>query len=776
MTIGKKIALGIASVLFLMIVIAVWSILGIGNIVDDATEVIYGNQLRGEIAQKEVDHLNWGNKVTELLTDDQVTTLDVQTDPAQCALGKWLLSDARREAEIKVPELKAIFARIDAPHKRLHESAASISKVFQQADLALPGFLVARERDHLAWLGKIYDMMLNNHEVIELVTDPRQCALGKFLYSDKAKKLAQSDPEMARLLEELITPHAELHESANGILDAWSVRHLGLRNLLRTRLDDHRVWAEEVANAIIGRKKSLQVEIDSSKCALGLFLSSSQATHYAQTFPAFANFIIKIATPHKTLHRTAIFIKDALKKGDFIKAGKIYTEQTIPALNQCEALITKVIAAESTICNQQQEAFKIFNEKTMPAIHKTQKIIQAMQHRAEKMVEGFQQANQIFAEVTKPSLAQTRELLHQITTAVSNNVMTDEVMLAAAQKTKMAVIILSIIAAIIGVLLAYFISNGIAKSLTRVIDSLSEGSHQVAAAAGQVSSASQSLAEGSSEQAASLEETSSSVEEMASMTKQNADNSDQANLLTKETNDVVKGAAQSMAQLNQSTEEIYAASQETQKIIKSIDEIAFQTNLLALNAAVEAARAGEAGAGFAVVADEVRNLAARSAEAAKSTAELIGSTVDKVSASREVASHSLSAVENVVEKSLKVGELIGEISAASQEQSNGISQINIAVSEMDKVTQQNAANAEESAAAAEELNAQAEQMNEFVGDLTAMVTGKRTSDAATMTRKPTKQLAAPKAPAKAKIRKSALAAAAVIPFDDEESSDDFEGF
>lgn len=182
-----------------MIVIAIWSILGIGSIADNAGEVIYGNQLRGEIAQKEVDHLNWANKVTELLTDDHVTTLDVQTDPAQCAFGKWLLSDARHEAEKKVPELKAIFARIDDPHKRLHESAAAIGEVFQQADLALPGFLVARERDHLVWLEKLYDMMLNNREVMELVTDPRQCALGKFLYGDKARQLAQADPEMARL-------------------------------------------------------------------------------------------------------------------------------------------------------------------------------------------------------------------------------------------------------------------------------------------------------------------------------------------------------------------------------------------------------------------------------------------------------------------------------------------------------------------------------------------------------------------------------------------------
>ncbi len=781
MTIGKKIASGITTVLFLMIVIAIWSALGIGRIVNNADEVIYGNKLRSEIAQNEIGHLNWGNKVTELLTDDQITTLDVQTDPAQCAFGKWLSSEARYEAEKRIPELKTIFAQIDAPHRKMHESAAAIKKVFQQADLALPSFLVAKERDLLVWMEKLYDMMLNNREAIELVTDPRQCAFGKFLYSDKAKKLAQADPEMARLIEEIIPLHAKVHESAEKILQVWEPRHPGLSDTLRARLDDHRVWGEHIASAIIRKSNSLKVEIDASRCALGLFLNSLEATRYARSFPAFTSFLGEIREPHKTLHRSAIFIGSALKKSDVAKAGKIYTEETIPALKQCEKLILDVIAAETEVTDNQQEAFRIFNERTLPSLKKTEELLRTMEEQAHKMVAGFQQANQIFAKDTKPALAQTRKLLHQINIAVNNNVMTDEVMVAAAQKTKMAVTILSLIAFAIGILLAYFISNGIAKSLNRIIGALSESSHLVATAAGQVSSSSQSLAEGSSEQAASLEETSASVEKMSSMTKQNADNSDQANRLTIEANDAVNSAAQAMTNLKHSTEDIYTASQKTQKIVKSIDEIAFQTNLLALNAAVEAARAGEAGAGFAVVADEVRNLAARSAEAAKSTAELIGSTVDKVSTSRKIAAQSLTAVSGVVEKSSKVGALVSEISAASQEQSIGISQINIAFSEMDMVTQQNAANAEESAAAAEELNALAEQMNNFVGDLNAMVGGKRTHKT-TLPRKFARQLTAPPTQlqygsTKVNPGKATPSATTSTPFDDDDNTtDDFEGF
>ncbi|KAF0123316.1 MAG: hypothetical protein FD151_331, partial [bacterium] len=236
-------------------------------------------------------------------------------------------------------------------------------------------------------------------------------------------------------------------------------------------------------------------------------------------------------------------------------------------------------------------------------------------------------------------------------------------------------------------------------------------------------SASQSLAEGASEQASGLEETSSSIEEMASMTKQNADNAKQANALMADTSRVVEEANRSMVELTESMQDISTASEETAKIIKTIDEIAFQTNLLALNAAVEAARAGEAGAGFAVVADEVRNLAMRAADAAKNTAGLIEGTVKKIKNGSDIVAKTNEAFGKVATGAKKVGELVGEISAASDEQAQGVNQINKAVAEMDKVVQQNAANAEESASASEEMNAQAEQMKEFVRDLVMLVRG-----------------------------------------------------
>ncbi len=282
-----------------------------------------------------------------------------------------------------------------------------------------------------------------------------------------------------------------------------------------------------------------------------------------------------------------------------------------------------------------------------------------------------------------------------------------------------------IAALMIGVVVAFFITRSITAPIKFIIAGLNEGAGQVASASALVSSSSQSMAEGASEQAASIEQTSSSMEEMASMTQKNAKNANQADSLMAEANRVVSTANESMDQLTTSMEDISNTSEATFQVIKTIDEIAFQTNLLALNAAVEAARAGEAGAGFAVVADEVRNLAMRAAAAAKNTAELIQGTVKKIQNGASLVSTTNEAFNKVAGSSAKVGELLSEISQASVEQSNGIEQVNIAISEMDKVVQQNAANAEESASASEEMAAQAKQLRDYVDELVILVTGKK---------------------------------------------------
>lgn len=296
----------------------------------------------------------------------------------------------------------------------------------------------------------------------------------------------------------------------------------------------------------------------------------------------------------------------------------------------------------------------------------------------------------------------------------------DEVM-STSRELRNQIVLAGSLLLVLAVIATFLFGRRATRPISKVAEGLLGAGGQVAAAARQVSSSSQQLAAGASEQAASIEETSSALEEVASMTRQNAEHASQAKTVMAETSRVVGKAHQSMDQLTASMAEISKASEETSKIIKTIDEIAFQTNLLALNAAVEAARAGEAGAGFAVVADEVRNLAMRAAEAAKNTASLIAGTVKKVKDGVGLVEGASSDFSQVAASAEEMKNLIEEVSAASSDQARGIEQVNRSVGEMDKVIQQNAANAEESASAAEAMKSQADDMKSYVNRLVAIV-------------------------------------------------------
>jgi methyl-accepting chemotaxis protein len=352
----------------------------------------------------------------------------------------------------------------------------------------------------------------------------------------------------------------------------------------------------------------------------------------------------------------------------------------------------------------------------------------------------YQFIDPITAKISDLSTLQVQEALHEYEA--------EQVRLMQFQWFSTGVLALG---AALGSLLAWKMIRSTSETLQEATERLASGASQTTVATRNVAIASQTLAQGASEQAASLEETSASLEEISAMTKRNAASAGNSKALSQKARDsAVSGldrilemsrtlntVKSAVAEMESAVKEMQSSSMEIANIIKTIDEIAFQTNLLALNAAVEAARAGEAGLGFAVVADEVRSLALRSAQAAKDTSEKIEAAV-KRSAQGGVASNKvvmslvdIETIGGVIEETFNgivreiksLDEVIGEIHIASQEQSQGINEVNIALGQMDTVTQSNAATAQENATASENLNSQVSSLQEIIIQLRAVVLG-----------------------------------------------------
>jgi len=422
---------------------------------------------------------------------------------------------------------------------------------------------------------------------------------------------------------------------------------------------------------------------DATACNFGRWLATFQTAN-----PVLRNTLNDMRAAHDRFHESAGTIRRSLEQGQREEAQSQFTESMHPAAVQ-------VFAGFNTLISEAERASGLQTQITTLSMGQ----ITALQEEGLGHLERVVEINNEIAEAAVASG-------HSMATFL-----------------KASSLIAMLMAITLALGLGLFITRRINQALKRIADSLAAGADQTSAAAAQVSAASQSLAEGASESAASLEETSASLEEMSSMTKRNAENASQCNDLMAEAKGVVAGMARATEEMSQAIARIKTSSDDTAKIVKTIDEIAFQTNILALNAAVEAARAGEAGAGFAVVADEVRSLAQRCAQAAKETAAKIEESVQNAGQGVQVTARVDAALQQTVSNASKTADLVAGIAQASQEQAQGIQQVNTAVSQMDKVTQGNAASAEESASAAEELNAQADALKEAVVELLRLVDG-----------------------------------------------------
>ena len=386
-------------------------------------------------------------------------------------------------------------------------------------------------------------------------------------------------------------------------------------------------------------------------------------------------------------------------------------------LKEAEQIMSEVI-----------DGAKAQNQKFKEAVEKAKEVVSTELLPLFAETIQLRQENGDFELKTKSSIETLLEVGQDMDDEISKVVhdLTDSIA-ASVMKTITAMFGGVVVSLIISSILAVMITRGIVNPINEIIENLTESAHEVEMASSQLSTASTALSRGAAENAASLEETSSALEELNSMAGRNATNSTEANALMEQTKGSVNQAEDSMFKVISSMEKISQSGSEIGKIIKTIDEIAFQTNLLALNAAVEAARAGEAGAGFAVVADEVRNLAIRSADAAKTTANLIDDTIKNIQSGSELVNVTAEAFKIVGINADRVNSLVSEIAQASKEQSQGVGQITNAAVEMDKVTQANAATAEESASASGQLSFQAGNLLQVVGEVNVLAHGQGAS-------------------------------------------------
>ncbi len=553
-TLATKFALSFGLLLILMGIVALWSFTGIRGIVGNAGEVIEGNKLRGEITQREVDHLNWVAEVNRLLTDEHVTELKVQTDPHKCGFGQWYYGEGRKQAEALIPALKPILAAIEEPHTLLHQSAEKIKEVFRPANPELPGLIASRVVDHLKWADTIRDAILENKSSLDVQTDATLCALGKWLQSEEGKDAyASGSPEFKKAWDAMVAHHAELHDSAKPLVEAFNTLSTEVRGQARGIFQEKTL---PILHETLEQLKTMQTiaeeDVAGLRAANTIFAKETQVSlHKVQELLGQVTATVKenVMTDEQMLHAAqntnrAVMIISLIAVFFGIAVAFLMTRSITRPLHQAMTMLTEI--------GKGRLGMRLKMDRGDEIGQMADTMDQFADHMQAEMVAGLEKlAAGDLTFTPKPHDEQD------------------------------------------------VIGNSLAKTfadLTRIVGEISLATSQIASGSDQVSSTSQSLSQGATEQAASIEEISSSMTEIASQTKTNAENAAEANRLAAAAKQDAEAGNGQMQEMLKAMADINESGRNISKIIKVIDEIAFQTNLLALNAAVEAARAGEAGA------------------------------------------------------------------------------------------------------------------------------------------------------------------------------------